>query len=108
MAFSPENVTIEQAEAEVHAAWSESYAAETTERALEQIESRPFHERAVMLGARLAFRGIYFPQMTKRDWLGVVWENRASLLKVISDGFREHRNAQRAKSAKVAPLRQST
>ena len=108
MAFSPENVTIEQAEAEVHAAWSESYAAETTERALQQIESRPFHERAVMLGARLAFRGIYFPQMTKRDWLGVVWENRASLLKVISDGFREHRKAQRAKSAKVAPLRQST
>lgn len=111
MAFSPENVTIEQAEAEVHAAWSESYAAETTERALQQIESRPFHERAVMLGARLAFRGIYFPQMTKRDWLGVVWENRASLLKVISDGFREHRKAQRAKGAKGAkgaPVGQST
>lgn len=108
MAFSPENVSIEQAEAEVHEAWSESYAAETTQRALRQIEGRPFHERAVMLGARLAFRGIYFPQMTKRDWIGVVWENRASLFKVISDGFREHRKAQRAKSARVAPVGQST
>lgn len=108
MAFSPENVSIEQAEAEVHEAWSESYAAETTQQALQQIEGRPFHERAVMLGARLAFRGIYFPQMTKRDWIGVVWQNRASLFKVISDGFREHRKAQRAKAARVAPLSQST
>lgn len=108
MAFSPENVSIEQAEAEVHEAWSESYAAETTQHALQQIEGRPFHERAVMLGARLAFRGIYFPQMTKRDWIGVVWQNRASLFKVISDGFREHRKAQRAKAARVAPLSQST
>ncbi len=95
MAYTPENITVEQAESEVHEAWSESYAPETTARALDSIRHRPFHERAVMLGSRLAFRGIYFPQMTKRDWIGVVWQNRASLARVIADGIKEVSSAQR-------------
>lgn len=98
MAYTPENISVEQAEAEVHQAWTESYSPESTALALQQIEHRPFHERAIMLGARLAFRGIYFPQMTKRQWLGVLWQNRASLLRVVADGFREHRTHRRKKA----------
>ena len=103
MAFSPENISIEQAEAEVHEAWTESYSAETTAKALKQIEDRPFHERAIMFGARLAFRGIYFPQMTKRHWIGVLWQNRASFLRILSDGFREYWNHRKPQTASTEP-----
>ena len=91
MAYTPEHITIEQAEAEVHQAWSESYSPESTARALEQIEGRPFHERAVMFFTRMAFRGIYFPQMTKRHWVSLLWANRASFFKILVEGYRAHR-----------------
>jgi hypothetical protein len=31
-----------------------------------------------MLVARLFFRGIYFPQMTRRAWLKLIYDNRRS------------------------------
>ena len=108
MAFSPENISIEQAEAEVHAAWTESYSAENTARALRQIAHRPFHERALMFGARLAFRGIYFPQMTKRHWIGVLWQNRASFLRILAGGFREYWNHRQGRTAPSEPAPEST
>ncbi len=97
MAYTPEHITIEQAEAEVHEAWSESYSPESTAKALEQIEGRPFHERAVMFFTRLAFRGIYFPQMTKRHWVSLLWANRSSFIKILTEAYRAHR-AHRASS----------
>lgn len=106
MAFSPENISIEQAEAEVHEAWSESYSAKNTAKALKQIEHRPFHERALMFGARLAFRGIYFPQMTKRHWIGVLWQNRGSFLRILTDGFREYWKHRQGKTGSPEPLRE--
>ena len=66
MAFTPNNISIEAAEAEVHEAWTRSYSPQTTALALKRIEGRPFHERTSMFFTRLAFRGIYFPQMKKR------------------------------------------
>lgn len=95
MAYTPEHISIKQAENEVHQAWSESYSPEANVRALQRIEGRPFHERALMFFARLAFRGIYFPQMTKRHWISLLWANRSSFLKIIAEGYREHRNHQR-------------
>ena len=97
MAYTPEHITIEQAEAEVDQAWRESYSPESTVRALKRIEGRPFHERAVMFFTRLAFRGIYFPQMTKRHWITLLWNNRASFLKIILEGYRAHRRHHRGK-----------
>ena len=91
MAYTPEHISIEAAEAEVHQAWTESYSPESTERALDQIKHRPFHERAVMFFTRMAFRGIYFPQMKKRHWVGLLWQNRASFLRIIREGLEEHR-----------------
>ena len=98
MAYTPENITIEQAEAEVDEAWTESYSPESTARALEQIEGRPFHERAVMFFTRLAFRGIYFPQMTKRHWVALLWHNRVSFLKILYEGYQLHRKHRRGDS----------
>ena len=102
MAYTPEHISIKQAEAEVHEAWTESYSPEATARALERIKGRPFHERAVMFFTRLAFRGIYFPQMTKRHWVALLWNNRASFLKILFEGYREHRRHRRAKGGPPA------
>ena len=93
MAFTPENVSIKEAEAEVHEAWSRSYDPRAIAEALRKIEGRPFHERATMFFTRILFRGIYFPQMNARQWLMLLWSNRASLVRIVREGFvayREH------------------
>ena len=98
MAYTPEHISIEQAEAEVHQAWAESYSPESTKRALDQIKGRPFYERAVMFVTRMAFRGIYFPQMTKRHWIALLWQNRESFLQILVEGYQAHRNHRRGQA----------
>jgi radical SAM superfamily enzyme YgiQ (UPF0313 family) len=94
MAFAPQNLTIAEAEAELERAWSRSYDAEAIAAALRKMEHRPFTERAVMLFARLAFRGIYFPQMRRRDWLHAVLANRKNLLRLLAEACVEYRRQQ--------------
>jgi hypothetical protein len=91
MAFTPKKISIKAAEAEVHEAWSRSYSPQTTAQALKKIEGRPFHERTLMFFTRLAFRGIYFPQMKKRHWILLLWQNRSSFMRILSEGIRELR-----------------
>jgi len=38
-----------------------------------------------MLFARLAFRGIYFPQMRRRDWLRLLVANRKNVFRLIGE-----------------------
>ena len=40
------------------------------------------------LVARLFFRGIYFPQMGTRAWVGVIHDNWPSIRQLLGDGFR--------------------
>ena len=102
MAFTPKNISVSQAEAEVHEAWSTSYSPEATARALKKIEGRPFHERMVMFFTRLAFRGIYFPQMNKWHWFLVLWQNRSNFVQIMGEAIKAHRQHQRNQS-KVEP-----
>jgi radical SAM superfamily enzyme YgiQ (UPF0313 family) len=94
MAFRPRNINVEEVEAEIKAAWLRSYDPQTIATALQKIAHRPFKERAVMLFARLAFRGIYFPQMRRRDWLSVVLANRKNLLRLLGEARAEYRRQQ--------------
>jgi radical SAM superfamily enzyme YgiQ (UPF0313 family) len=87
MAFTPKHITIEQAEAEVHEAWSRSYDAAAVAAALEKIGDRPFQERAVLFFTRLLFRGIYFPQMRRSDWFQVVFSNRRSIFRILREAM---------------------
>jgi radical SAM superfamily enzyme YgiQ (UPF0313 family) len=80
MAYTPDKISIEQAEAEVREAWSYAYSPESIANGLQRIRKRPLRERTVMFFARLAFRGIYFPQMRRRQWLSLIWKNRGPLL----------------------------
>jgi radical SAM superfamily enzyme YgiQ (UPF0313 family) len=95
MAYTPEKISIAQAEAEVREAWTRSYSPEATEQALTRISNRPFGERALMFFARLAFRGIYFPQMSRRRWMLLLWHNRRPLLSLCSEAFRSLQRSRR-------------
>jgi radical SAM superfamily enzyme YgiQ (UPF0313 family) len=95
MAYTPEKISIAEAEAEVREAWTRSYSAEATEQALARISDRPFRERALMFFARLAFRGIYFPQMSRRNWAHLLWKNRRPLLSLCSEALRDLKRSRR-------------
>ncbi len=83
MDFSPLGISTEQAEAEVREAWELSYTAAANASAMRSLESSSLPDRIIHLISRLAFRGIYFPQMSRRDWARVLFQNRSSILKVI-------------------------
>jgi len=97
MSYTPENISIEQAELEVREAWTRAYSSTATMEALKRISHRPLSERAVMFFARLAFRVIYFPQVRRRQWLSLVWSNRRILISLIREAF-EHSRAPRPDS----------
>ena len=92
MAFTPEGISIDEAEAEVRKAWGHCYDEHAIATALRKIEGRPFSERAVMFFTRLAFRGIYFPMMRKRAWLEVLFRNRVTIFKLIREALAEKRS----------------
>lgn len=87
MAYTPDKISIEQAEAEVREAWSRAYSPEAIAEGLHRIHGRPFHERTVMFFSKLAFRGIYFPQMRRKDWFLLIWNNRGPLLSLCYEAF---------------------
>jgi len=90
MAFAPKNMEVDQAEAEIERAWARSYEPAAIASALNKMDSQPFKDRAMMLFARLAFRGIYFPQMRRRDWLRLVFANRSNLLRMVKEARAEY------------------
>jgi radical SAM superfamily enzyme YgiQ (UPF0313 family) len=83
MGFLPLCISSEQAEAEVREAWASSYSPAANARALKWLESGSLPDRIIHLLSRLAFRGIYFPQMKRRDWIKILLNNRGSILKII-------------------------
>ena len=87
MAFTPESISVDQAEREVHNAWENSYDERAIADALKKIEGRPFRERAMMFCTRLAFRGIYFPMMRKSAWISVLFRNRAVIIQLIREAL---------------------
>jgi radical SAM superfamily enzyme YgiQ (UPF0313 family) len=87
MSFVPEKITIEEAEGEVREAWTRAYSPKATMEAMRRIADRPLSERAVVFFARLAFRGIYFPQVRPRQWLQLLWCNRRVLLSLCYEAF---------------------
>ena len=88
MDFSPLGISPEQAEEEVRQAWHASYQPATNSAAIDRLAPGALADRIIHLLGRLAFRGIYFPQMRKREWVRVLFENRHSILQVILGALR--------------------
>jgi radical SAM superfamily enzyme YgiQ (UPF0313 family) len=90
MSFTPQNMSPDEAEEEIARAWSRSYEPKAIASALHKLDSQPFKDRAMMLFSRLAFRGIYFPQMRRRDWLRLILANRSNLFRIVSEAYSEY------------------
>ena len=93
MAHAPLRMTIEEAREETRRAWEQSYSPERNRRAVEAVADRPFQYRASHLVARLFFRGIYFPQMTRRAWLRLIADNRRVIYGLVKEAARKWRKA---------------
>jgi len=96
MDFSPLGISPEQAEEEVRQAWGASYEPATNAAALARLRLGSLADRIIHLLGRLAFRGIYFPQMTKRDWAQLLFRNRHSILRVVFEALRLRYNLRSA------------
>ncbi len=95
MAHAPLKMTIEEARVETRRAWEASYSPERNREAVESIKEHPIQYRISVLVARLFFRGIYFPQMTRRAWAKVLFENRRIISSLVKEGFATWRSARR-------------
>jgi radical SAM superfamily enzyme YgiQ (UPF0313 family) len=86
MAPTPLKMTIEEAHAEVNYGWAQSYSPKALAQAVAAVDDRHLGDRFNILIARLCFRGIYFPMMTKSSWLRVLLENRRTILTLVKAG----------------------
>jgi radical SAM superfamily enzyme YgiQ (UPF0313 family) len=80
MAHTPLKMTIEEAHTELQYGWNHSYSPEALAQAVAAIDDQHVGDRINIFLARLCFRGIYFPMLTKSSWLRVVFENRRTIL----------------------------
>jgi radical SAM superfamily enzyme YgiQ (UPF0313 family) len=108
MAHTPLKMTIQEARQETDHAWRVSYSPERNAEAVKSISHAPFRYRLSHLVSRLFFRGIYFPQMNKRAWLKLVFENRRPMLSLTKEAigmWRSHRkNKPRSSEEPVAVM----
>jgi radical SAM superfamily enzyme YgiQ (UPF0313 family) len=87
MSFTPLGITTEKAEAEVREAWASSYSPQTIASAMGWLGAKSFPDRLIHLLCRLAFRGIYFPQMKRRDWVEVLYQNRGPIFRLLGQAL---------------------
>jgi radical SAM superfamily enzyme YgiQ (UPF0313 family) len=95
MAHAPLKMTIEEARQETRSAWEASYSPERNAEAVAAISGHDLQYRLSMLVSRLFFRGIYFPQMTRRAWLKLLYENRKTISTLAREGFSKWRASRR-------------
>ena len=98
MAHAPLRMSIEEARRETRLAWERSYSPERNAEAVEAIREHPIQHRIGLLVARLFFRGIYFPQMTRGAWLRLLYENRRTITALTREGLSKWRHARRRSS----------
>jgi radical SAM superfamily enzyme YgiQ (UPF0313 family) len=104
MAHTPLKMSPTEAQAEVHKAWTRSYSPERNARALELIADKPMYHRIMHLLSRLTFRGIYFPQMGKRAWLRLVYDNRRPIYDLVREGINHWRKVEPATNSTTVPI----
>src|ERR671929_152924 len=98
MAHAPLKMTIEEAREETRRAWEASYSPERNRQAVESIKDHHIKYRISVFVARLFFRGIYFPQMTRRAWLRLLYENRRTIRALAREGISKWRASRRRTS----------
>src|SRR5829696_992449 len=87
MAHVPLKMTIDQTHHELHYAWAHSYDAARNAEAVQAMSYAPVGPRIFHFITRLAFRAIYFPQTTRREWLKVFFENRRIVFSLMKEAI---------------------
>jgi radical SAM superfamily enzyme YgiQ (UPF0313 family) len=95
MAHEPLKMSIDEAGKETRHAWASSYSPERNAEAINSISDRAIQYRIGHLVARLFFRGIYFPQMTRRAWVRLILENRRTILPLVREGLTQWRESRK-------------
>jgi radical SAM superfamily enzyme YgiQ (UPF0313 family) len=91
MAHKPLKMTIHEARQEVDHAWRSSYSPQRNREAIEYLASKPVGEQLTHLFARIAFRGIYFPQVGRLQQFRAVAENWRLLVPLLAQARRAYR-----------------
>lgn len=107
MAHTPLKMTIQEARQETDHAWRRSYSPERNAEALDAISEAPFRYRVSHLVSRMFFRGIYFPQMNRRAWLKLIFENRRPIYGLTREAigmYRSHRKTRSQSSEGPTPV----
>jgi hypothetical protein len=104
MAHTPAKMTIEEAKNETFWAWERSYSPERIAEAIESISDKPIETRISHLVARLFFRGIYFPQMNRRAWLKLLYDNRKTILNLSKEGVSTWRSARKRRKIETVTV----
>jgi radical SAM superfamily enzyme YgiQ (UPF0313 family) len=98
LAHTPLKMTIPQAQEELEWAWAVSYSPERNEKALDAISDQSLDYRLIHFVMRLFFRGIYFPQMTKRAWMKVIFQNRRTIYRLTREAVSTYRVARKRRA----------
>lgn len=101
LSHSPLKITAFEAENELDHAWRMSYSAERNEKVVNLLMSQNLDIGAMHLLARLCFRGIYVPQMTRRAWVNLIFRNRRSIFKLLRDGCAKYRETHKGQTEKA-------
>ncbi len=105
MAHTPLKMSIAETHAELDKAWKRSYSAARNQEAIDSISDKPIDHRIMHLISRLIFRGIYFPQMGKRAWAKLVFDNRRLIYSLSREGVRKLGRS--PKTSEGVPARES-
>ncbi len=87
MTYAPSGMPADSVKAEMDEAWEASYGPRANDVAMAWLQRKGLPDRIIHLLARLAFRGIYFPQMKKREWVTVLLQNRVSILRLLTQAL---------------------
>ncbi len=98
MSHAPLKMTIAQAQQELDSAWRKSYDPRRNKHVIDVLTPGSLNVGAMHFLMRLFFRGIYVPQMTKRAWLNLIFQNRRSIFKLLRTGLAKYREAQPEKA----------
>jgi radical SAM superfamily enzyme YgiQ (UPF0313 family) len=93
MSHTPLKMTISEAHQELDRAWRMSYSPARNKQVIDLLTQRSLNTSAIHFLMRLFFRGIYVPQMTRRSWLNLIFQNRRSILKLLRNAFAKYREA---------------
>jgi len=82
--FQPKQMTTAELEGEIRSGWQMAYSPGSVFERMARMRGRSWVHKLIYLFATMAFRGVYFRQMSVRAWLGAVWGYRRSLWEVFT------------------------